>query len=41
MKPDVHAGMLLKGLDKGKIATRVGLLKNMAKIAARLMRVNQ
>ena len=41
MESNVDAWMLLKSFDKGEIAARVGLLKNVAEIAARLMRVNQ
>jgi len=33
--------MFLKRLKKGQVASRVGLLKNMAKIAARLMGVDE
>jgi hypothetical protein len=37
----VGAGMFLKHLNKRKVATRIGLLENVAEIAAGLMRVNE
>jgi hypothetical protein len=41
MEANVDARMLLQGFDEGQVAAIVGLLKNMAKIAARLMGVNE
>jgi hypothetical protein len=41
MEANVNARMLLKRFDEGQVAASVGLLKNMAKIAARLMGVNE
>jgi hypothetical protein len=40
MESDVDARVFLKSFDEGQITMRVGLLKNMAKVAAGLMRVN-
>jgi hypothetical protein len=37
----VNSAMLLESLEEGQVASRVGLLKNMAKIAARLMGVDE
>jgi hypothetical protein len=37
----MDARMPLESFDEGEIATRVGLLKNIPKVAARLMRVNE
>jgi hypothetical protein len=41
VQTDVNTGVLLKRLKKGQVAARVGLLKDMAKIAARLMGVDE
>jgi hypothetical protein len=41
VQTNVNTGVLLKSLKKGQVAARVGLLKNMAKIAARLMGVDE
>ncbi len=41
VEADVDPGMPLEGLNEGQIATCIGLLKNMAKIAARLMGVDE
>ena len=41
MESNVGAWMLLKSLNKRQIAARVGLLKDMTEVAARLMRMNQ
>jgi len=40
MEADVDTRMLLKSLKEGQIAARVGLLENMAEVAARLMGVD-
>jgi hypothetical protein len=37
----VDAWMILESFDEGEIATRVGLLKNIPKVAARLVCVNE
>ena len=37
----VDARMFLKSFNEGEITTRVGLLKNIPKVAARLMCVNE
>ena len=41
MEANVDTGVLLKGLEEGQVATRVGLLKNMVEVAARLMGVDE
>jgi hypothetical protein len=37
----VDTGVLLKCLDEGQVATRVGLLKNVVEVAARLMGMDE
>jgi hypothetical protein len=39
VEADVNSGVLLKSLKKWQIAACIGLLKNMAKVAAGLMGV--
>jgi hypothetical protein len=39
MEADVDTGVLRKSLDKGQVAAHIGLLENMAEVAARLMGV--
>src|SRR6266446_7270737 len=41
MEANVDTGVLLKGLEERQVATRVGLLKNMVEVAARLMGVDE
>ena len=41
VETDVDTGVLLQSLKEWQIATRVGLLKNMAEVAARLMGVDE
>ena len=41
MEANMNAGVLLQCLDKRQIAAFKRLLKNMAEIAARLMRVDE
>src|ERR1700737_42883 len=39
MEADVDTGVLLKSLEEGQVAAHIGLLENMAEVAARLMGV--
>jgi hypothetical protein len=41
VQPDMDARMFLKSFNEGEIATRVRLLKNIPKVAARLVCVNE